>query len=276
MKLKEFNIKLDIMRNRIIDGIEVVQGDYGTNIFNIDVFADSQPYDFTGLTAEIAFAKPDGTTVVQDNTTMEGNRITCILNTNTTSVAGLVHAQVRILEGTKVLTTADFNFTVRRSIVNDDTVKSTNEFPILQKLKTQLETLKSEITDSKVSADTATTKANTAAGNADTKAALASEKAALANAAITNINNTNTAMNEAENARQTDYTQKINDFVAETERVEALYPERLTKVEDEYMQHLNSTMPHIFYDLKNNKKYRYGRRLSENGVPQIISEEVIE
>lgn len=52
--------------------------------------------------------------------------------------------------------------------------------------------------------------------------------------------------------------------------------EKYKEIENDLTSHLNSTMPHIFYDLKNNKKYRYGRRLSENGIPQIISEEVIE
>lgn len=39
--------------------------------------------------------------------------------------------------------------------------------------------------------------------------------------------------------------------------------------------HKDEIMPHIMKDLKNNKTYRYGRQVSEEGVPQIISEEVI-
>lgn len=36
-----------------------------------------------------------------------------------------------------------------------------------------------------------------------------------------------------------------------------------------------STMPHIFKDLKTNKTYRYGFQISAGGNPQLISEEVI-
>lgn len=50
----------------------------------------------------------------------------------------------------------------------------------------------------------------------------------------------------------------------------------LDEHKEEYVQHQNSTMPHIFYDLKNNKKYRFGLQCSTEGNPQIIFEEVIE
>ena len=85
----------------------------------------------------------------------------------------------------------------------------------------------------------------------------------------------------AENARQADYTEKINDFVAEIERVEAIYPERLTKVEDdlashkeEYVQHQNSTMPHKIQDIDNDKTYKFGLRI-KNGITQFIYEEEV-
>lgn len=140
MQLKEFNIIVDIKRNKEIDNIEVVQKDYESNIFNITILNDLNPYNLEGLNVEIAFAKPDGTTVLQDEenrvviTNASEGELYCILNANTIAAAGKVLAEVRILQDLKVLTTASFNFYVRKAIVNDETVESTNELPILNSL----------------------------------------------------------------------------------------------------------------------------------------------
>lgn len=39
--------------------------------------------------------------------------------------------------------------------------------------------------------------------------------------------------------------------------------------------HIANTMPHQVQDLKNNKTYKFGFRLSADGNPQIIFEEVV-
>ena len=144
MKLKEFDILLDIKRNRKTEEFEVVQNDYESNILNIAIVEDFEPYNLTGLSVEIAFAKGDGTTVLQDEqngvtiiNAIEG-KITCTLKTNTIAAAGKVSAEVRILQENKLLTTTRFNFFVRRAIVNNETIESTNEFPILNKLITDV------------------------------------------------------------------------------------------------------------------------------------------
>ena len=147
MKLKEFDIMLDLKRNRKNEEIEVVQNDFDTNILNIAIVEDMNSYDLTGLNVEVAFAKADGTTVLQDlnnGVEINGNVIKCMLKTNTIACPGRVHAEVRLLNETQLLTTARFSFFVRRAIVNDETIKSTNEFPILNNLINDVE----EITES--------------------------------------------------------------------------------------------------------------------------------
>ena len=149
MKLKEFDILLDIKRNRKVEEFEVVQGDYESNILNIAIVEDFEPYDLTGLNVEIAFAKPDGTTVLQDEqngvTIITEGKIRCILNTNTIAASGKVFAEVRILQDLRLLTTARFDFFVRRAIVNDETIESTNEFPILNRKIQEVNDLVEEI-----------------------------------------------------------------------------------------------------------------------------------
>lgn len=140
MELKEFDILLDIKRSQRNEYIEVVQGDTDTNIFNIALQKEYDPYPLTGLKVEIAFSKPDGTTVVQDSTTgvtvkdAINGKISCTLKTNTIASAGRVRAEVRVLEGSKILTSTSFEFFVKRAIFGDDTIKSSNEWPLLSKL----------------------------------------------------------------------------------------------------------------------------------------------
>lgn len=137
MKLKEFDILLDIKRNKKVEEFEIVQGDYETNILKISLVEDFNEYELSGLSVEIAFAKSDGTTVLQglsNGISLIGNKIVCTLKTNTIASPGKVLAEVRVLQGLKLLTSSRFSFFVRQSIVNDKTVESTNEFPVLLEL----------------------------------------------------------------------------------------------------------------------------------------------
>ena len=140
MQNKEFNVLLDIKESNSTTYIEVVQGDYGTNTFIINLTDNFNPINLTNLNVEVVFRKVDGKTVVQDTNTgvsiedAVNGKIKCTLLTNTIACPGRVTAEVRILEGNNVLTSTRFNFFVRASLTNDETIKSTNEFPILKKL----------------------------------------------------------------------------------------------------------------------------------------------
>ncbi|MBU5425022.1 phage baseplate upper protein [Tissierella pigra] len=140
MQIKEFDIILDIKKYKKIEEIEVVQGDLDTNQLNITIYDGLNLYSLENLNIEIAFAKSDGTTVLQssqdeDNPIIiEGDKIICTLKTNTIASPGKVLAEVRLLEDTRLLTSTRFELYVRKAIVNDETIESTNEFPILNKL----------------------------------------------------------------------------------------------------------------------------------------------
>jgi len=142
--LKQYDLVIDTKLPTYYPDIEFVQGDMDTCALNIQVTDDHEPVDITGLDVEIAFAKPDKTTVLQDLNNgveiidAESGQIKCTLKSNTIAAPGRVLAEVRILEVSKLLTTARFQFTVRRSIVNDNTIISTDEFPILTQLLEQV------------------------------------------------------------------------------------------------------------------------------------------
>lgn len=147
MIVKKYSFLLDIKCEEVLPVIEFVQGDIGTCALDIHLKDMRNPVDLTGLAAEIVFAKPDGTTVVQDEANgvsirqaAEG-KITCVLKTNTIAALGKVHAEVRLSEGENLLTTARFSFNVRKAILNGETIESMDELPILRQLIADVQNL---------------------------------------------------------------------------------------------------------------------------------------
>lgn len=137
MQLKEYSFRLDIKKKKDIEYIEVVQGDTGTNVFNITLFDGYNPYNLYNLHVEIIFKKADGTTVEQNDIEKVNDvqgKIRCVLKTNTIAYPGKVIAELKILDNEKMLTSTTFEFWVRKSLLNDETIESTNEFPILTQL----------------------------------------------------------------------------------------------------------------------------------------------
>ncbi len=94
------------------------------------------------------------------------------------------------------------------------------------------------------------------------------------------IQNENTRV-QNENIRQTNEdTRIVNEnarVLAEQERATTFagYENRVTNVENDLAQHKLDYMPHRFQDLKNDKIYKFGFQINEEGNPQIIYEEVM-
>ncbi len=135
MVQKRFSIALDIKRPTANRDFEVVEGDNG-NVLEVTLTDDGVPVDLAGCRVYTIFSKSDGT-AQQDNDgrgiTVEGNKMTISLYT--TSVApGLVECELQVYSGegqTTLVTSAKFNFMCRRGIANDDTIESTDEWPLL-------------------------------------------------------------------------------------------------------------------------------------------------
>ncbi len=63
-----------------------------------------------------------------------------------------------------------------------------------------------------------------------------------------------------------DYENHVDDFYELQTEVE--------QVKTDYLAHTKNIMPHEFQDLKNDKTYKYGFQISEEGNPQLIFKEV--
>lgn len=139
MVKKRFSVSLDVKSSSSNRPIEVVEGDSGNEI-GVALTDGGAPVDLTGCRVLAVFSKSDGRTAQQDNdghgVVMENEkegRFTIELYTGSFS-PGLVECEIQALSGeafATLVTSAKFNFSCRRSIMNRDTVQATNEYPIL-------------------------------------------------------------------------------------------------------------------------------------------------
>lgn len=147
---KRFAVKLDIKRSASNREFEVVEGDTG-NVIDIALTDDGAPVDMTGYRVMAVFSKSDGTSCQDsENGTVliEGNRATIPLFPSSFS-PGMVECELQIYSGANestLVTSAKFNFKCRRGILNQDTIQSAGELPILIRLVDEVERLSEGIT----------------------------------------------------------------------------------------------------------------------------------
>ncbi|MDX5975279.1 BppU family phage baseplate upper protein [Bacillus cereus group sp. BfR-BA-00287] len=113
------------------------QNDLNSAKLLINVTHDKVVTDFSTATkVQIAFLKPDGKRVFQDvqNLNQMQGKYYVVLSTQTLIAYGNVVAQLRLtFPDNKVIETCKFVFAVDESIMSDEAMKSTNEFPVIQK-----------------------------------------------------------------------------------------------------------------------------------------------
>lgn len=144
--LKEFEIALDITRSISNREFSVVEGDTG-NVLHILLTDDGEPVNLSGCRVLAIFSKSTGTSS-QDSGAEDGgvciggtagNEVTISLF-STSFAPGMVECELQIYSGAALktlVTSAKFNFTCRRGILNDETVQSTGEYPLLVGLMAQ-------------------------------------------------------------------------------------------------------------------------------------------
>lgn len=135
MPSKTFEINLDLINSdyQLVDAVEVVNGDTDSNLFNINLLQNYIAVNATGNTAVIVFRKPDGTTVYQNLTAINTalGKFSCVLSSQTIVVPGEIKAEVTLYEGTKRVTSTRFKFLVRKALLDETAVQSSNEFSAL-------------------------------------------------------------------------------------------------------------------------------------------------
>ncbi len=132
MQHKDFNVKEEELKL-----IRFYQNDLNSAKLLINVTHDKVVTDFSSATSvQIAFLKPDCKRVFQDvqNVNQMQGKYYVVLSAQTLIAYGNVIAQLRFtFPNNKVIETCKFAFTVSESIMSDEAMKSTNEFPVIQK-----------------------------------------------------------------------------------------------------------------------------------------------
>ena len=67
---------------------------------------------------------------------------------------------------------------------------------------------------------------------------------------------------------------QIKKLDKEIDEVDGRIDAIVEQVKTDYLAHTKNIMPHEFQDLKNDKTYKYGFQISEEGNPQLIFKEV--
>ncbi len=184
---KVFDVALDIKRPSSHMDFTVINGDTGNGIHIILTDGD-EPVDLTGCRVIAAFSRPDGSTSMQDSAISnggitlggtEGNQIDIELFPASFS-PGMVECELQIYSDedlSTLVTTARFNFSCRKAIINEDTLQAAPQYPLLR-------TLSDELKDSTESLETLITQV-TAAETSRTAAETRREQAATRFAALT-------------------------------------------------------------------------------------------
>lgn len=143
---RKYNIALNSVRGSCVPFISVTAGDVGSILFYITVWNQKEevkiPIDSI---INIYFKKPDGTKVVQStidgSVAIQGGKILCKVASGTIASAGQVQAEVKILSNKhEMLTTPmQFEFNVQKTLVCDEDIMSTNEYPLLMELIKKVE-----------------------------------------------------------------------------------------------------------------------------------------
>ena len=145
---KVFDVALDIKRPSSHKDFTVINGDTGNRI-HITLTDGDDPVSLAGCRVIAAFSRPDGSTSLQDSGMQdggvtiggtEGNEVSINLFPASFS-PGMVECELQIYSDSSLstlVTTARFNFSCRKAIINEDTVQASPEYPLLRSLAEEL------------------------------------------------------------------------------------------------------------------------------------------
>ena len=145
---KVFDVALDIKRPSSHKDFTVINGDTGNRI-HITLTDGDEPVNLSSCRVIAAFSRPDGSTSLQDSGMQDGGVTIGGVENNEVSIdlfpasfsPGMVECELQIYSDSSLstlVTTARFNFSCRKAIINEDTVQASPEYPLLRSLTDEL------------------------------------------------------------------------------------------------------------------------------------------
>lgn len=143
---KVYNLQLDFIYKMPVPKIELIKGDVGGNLLNIQLTNMLQPVDLTGSTVTVTIRKSDNITVVYDTTIVSNDTVNFIPDSNALSTLGTVNCTVEVFNGSVRTTSIKFNYKVIDSLNSSDDIASFKDYPILNKLIGDVQALNNNYT----------------------------------------------------------------------------------------------------------------------------------
>ncbi|MCU5497585.1 BppU family phage baseplate upper protein [Bacillus wiedmannii] len=143
MNNQTYEITIDTKKSHCHSNIEFSQNNLNISEFIFNITEDEKEFPLKDTDKIIVyFRKPDKTVVFQDKEVIlldkAKGKIKVLLTTQTLAKSGDVHGEIsieRVENGTKKrVSTYGFTFKVRSSIASNDSIESTNEFQVFDKI----------------------------------------------------------------------------------------------------------------------------------------------
>ena len=137
---KEYDITVDLRKKKVTKKIEYVQGDVKVYPLCISLTDDGKPLDITEVDrVSLICQTPSGADIEGECTIVErtNGKVEYLFGTNEISEAGTVEAEIKLFKNTgEMITTTRFSFLVVESLLDDETIKASSQYSLLQKALT--------------------------------------------------------------------------------------------------------------------------------------------
>ncbi len=262
----DYKVTIDFEHSTYIEQKSFVQGDSLANKIIFTFNKDREVVDLTGTIVGLVFKRSDGVQIIAEATIIdaEAGEAEYTLANNILDVAGQALVSVALfgLENERLTYPVQFPVTVVADLgFDDDSIAGDDRYPILTQLLTNVSTIEF---------DEDVRQANE--GKRELNEDIRKSNELLRQASMLDIevrfeSLTTQEQQDAEviNARMS--TNKGKTFASLGARIE--------EVEEDLVSHSQAPMPHLIQDDRTGKIYRYGYKVSSEGIPQVISEEVI-
>lgn len=133
-------INIDFATPDVPPRVYAKQYDNNMRIIKANLYANGQPYTVqSGFDVNVRMAKPDGTYVYNPALEISDTYVLIVLTQQMLAVAGECPAEIEVVQGGNVLSTATFVICVAKDTVPEDAIESTDEFKTIQELVAEVE-----------------------------------------------------------------------------------------------------------------------------------------
>lgn len=124
-------IDLDVITGGVPQVLHVAQYDTGARTLEFNIYSSNNDLDLTGATAKISGRKADGLGFEYPATISDGV-VVADCTDQMTAVAGIVECAITLTNSEGQIQTARFDLNVKPAPLNDDTVISDSDFPLIE------------------------------------------------------------------------------------------------------------------------------------------------